>query len=141
MTTKSAPAKSRGAKKLVDDDELRSKLRRYGSAMLTEEECAAGLGQDVERLKTFLNKTAQARECYEAARMDSLVSLREAQFKHAQTNASMAMFLERTYLAQTEQRQGEDGETFDLSGAGRRLRDKVAAVAAAPAAPGDRESD
>jgi hypothetical protein len=110
--------------------------------MFTEAEAAAAFGSTPKQLIAFLKKSKGARSAFQTGRLRTLEALRRAQFKHAQTNASMAMFLGRTYLGQAEQREGEDGAAaFDISGAGRRLRAKVAAIAAAASSERNRESD
>ena len=123
--------------KLKLDEPTLAYLRRLGVAMFSEIEAAAAMGVTAEHMTEFL-KRKKARQAYHAGRAGTLETLRLAQFKHAQTNASMALFLGRTYSGQGEQREGEDGAAaFDFSGAGRRLRDKLAALAAAGTAGED----
>lgn len=125
------PTKPSGGK-LAEGDKLLEELRRFGEALFSETEAAQALGSTPERLARLLKKSESARKAFYGGRLLSVEALRRAQLKHAQTNASMALYLGRTHLDRTEQREDGDGEAFDLTGATRRLRAKLAAVAAAP---------
>lgn len=132
---------SRRRKRLEGDDPTIADLAELGEAMASEDEAALALGASRANLNSLFRRSAPARAAYEAGRLRSLMALRKAQFKHAQTNASMAMFLGRIHLGQSDprEREGADGEAFDVIGAARRLRAKVAAIADAPEAADDHE--
>ena len=131
----------RRRRRLEDDEPTIAQLADLGEAMASQDEAALALGASRSNLNSLFRRSAPARTAYEAGRLRSLMALRKAQFKHAQTNASMAMFLGRIHLGQSEQREreGADGEAFDVIGAARRLRAKLAAIADAPEAPHDHE--
>ncbi len=133
MTQSRPPGRKRAVRprKIRADDATLTKLGAAGEVMFSEVEAAGFLERSPEDLARLLEESPKARIAFQAGRLRSLEALRRAQFKHAQTNASMAMFLGRTYLGQGERREGIDGEAaFDVSGAARRLRDKLAAIAA-----------
>lgn len=128
-------------KKLDDSPENLARLAELGEVMFTVTEVAAAMETSPAQVRDALRRQ-KASNAYQGGRMRALESLRRAQFKHAQTNASMAMFLGRTLLGQSEQREGEHGEAaFDLSGASKRVEAKLAAIAALAEAEGDRERD
>ncbi len=124
---------------LTDDDETVAQIDGLGEAMFSEAETALALGASEKSLQRLFYRSQKARLAYHTGRLRTLQALRQAQIKHAQTNASMAMFLGRTYLGQAESQEAEDGEAFDVSGASQRLRDKLAAIAVGPEATSRRK--
>lgn len=128
---------------LADDAATLEQLARYGEVLFTEAETATAMNVPLEQLTDLFSRSQTARRAFEGARLRTLETLRKAQFKHAQTNASMAIYLGRTHLGQSEQREGADGAApaFDLSGASRRLRDKLAAFIVSAPAPEDPAGD
>ena len=113
------------------------RLNDLGAALFSEGEAAQALDTTSEGLAELFGRSPRARKSYHDARAKALEALRLAQFKHAQTNASMALFLGRIHLSEVESREAGHGEPFDVSGASQRLRDKLAVIAAAANSSGD----
>ena len=117
------------------------RLGELGAAQFSRAETALALGTTEVELDRLFETHRAARLTFEIGRLRTLEALRGAQFALAQSNAAMAMFLGRIYLGQGDRREDEDGQGFDLAGASERVRNKIAAIAAAPSAPGDRQGD
>lgn len=123
---------------LACDEPTLARLEELGEAQCVHAEVAGALGVTVKTLNRFLERKGDAREAFEKGRARGLERLRRAQLKLAETNATMAIFLGRTYLGQAEQKETEPvGAALDIAEAGQRLRDKLAALAAARAAGED----
>lgn len=99
------------------------------------------LGVDEPELARFLASPGKAHDAYQDGRGRGLEALRRAQFKLAETNATMAIFLGKNHLGQADRRELEQSGAIDLSQAAQRVRDKLAAIAAAADASGDREGE
>lgn len=137
-------AKSRPSVKLlplVGDEAMLTKLSELGELQCTLVEVAAILGITETALSRFFSNCRIAKAAYEQGKARGLAALRRAQFKLAQTNASMAIILGKAYLGQADRRETVESGEFDVEAAGRRVRDKIAAVLGAPDAQGDREGD
>lgn len=104
------------------------RLTRLGELLGAPQEVARALGYDEEAFAAFVEDNPKARAAYHEARARGLESLRRAQFKLAQSNATMAIFLGKTYLDQGERREPEQSGADDLSQAKERVRAKIAAL-------------
>ncbi|MDR3512393.1 MAG: hypothetical protein P4L73_12220 [Caulobacteraceae bacterium] len=124
---------------LNDDEETLETLARLGELQCTPAEAALVFKVSEARMNRFLAKR-RPREAFETARGRGLEALRRAQLKLAETNATMAIFLGKTYLGQAERRELEQSGAIDVSQASQRVRDKLAALAAESMAQGDRRS-
>lgn len=107
-----------------------SEIRRLSGLQCSEAEAAASLGLRVKTFKEMLRIDVRAREAWEDGRNIGKVGLRRAQFKMAEHNPSMAIFLGKQYLGQNEVQQiemsGRDGgpiKTLDLGKLSRGERD------------------
>lgn len=69
---------------------------------VTEEEAAAELGISLKTFREILRIDASAREAWEQGRLSGRVSIRRTQFKLAEKNPSMAIFLGKQYLGQSD---------------------------------------
>jgi hypothetical protein len=96
------------------------------------------MGQEEEAFATFIENSRKADAAYVGGRTRGLEALRRAQFKLAETNATMAIFLGKTYLGQGERRESEQSGADDFSQASQRVRDKIAALLDGRAAEADR---
>lgn len=134
LTLVPAPKRRRG---LIDDEETLKTLARLGELQCTPAEAALVFEVSETRMNRFLAKR-RPHKVFEAARGRGLEALRRAQFKLAETNATMAIFLGKTYLGQAERRELEQSGAIDVSQASQRVRDKLIALAAEPMAQGDR---
>jgi hypothetical protein len=113
------------------------RLTGLGEIQCTLPEVASVLGFGQAALTGLLANDKAAKVAFESGKLRGLEALRRAQFKLAETNATMAIFLGKTYLGQSDRREQEQGDAFDFSGAARRLHDKLAAIAFGPSSPGD----
>ena len=87
-------------------------IEALAQVMCTEEEIAACLGVSVETLKTENNKELFS-ECLKKGRDVGKMSLRRAQFRIAQANPTMAIWLGKQYLGQTEKPVPEEDNEFN----------------------------
>lgn len=97
-----APKKNGRPKKVVDLE----KVRRLSAIMCTQEEIASVLMASVDTL----SRTPGFAEAYKSGRETGKASLRRLQWKHAQTNPAMAIWLGKQYLGQTEKADDGDGQ-------------------------------
>lgn len=97
-----AQKKNGRPKKEVDLD----KVERLASIMCTQEEIASVLSVSVDTL----SRTPGFAESYKSGKETGKASLRRLQWKHAQTNPAMAIWLGKQYLGQTERADDGDGQ-------------------------------
>jgi hypothetical protein len=132
-----APNKGGRPPKLTPDDATLELLEGLGRIQCTTREAACVLKVAENTFLKFLSDHPQAREAFEMGKGQGLHSLRRSQFKLAETNAAMAIFLGKNYLGQSDKQEFEHSGGIDVSHARKRLRDKVAAVLAAGPAAGN----
>ena len=113
-------------------------LGRLGELQCTQDEAALIMGLDVLVIAEFLDREPAAEAALSRGRGRGLEALRRTQFKLAETNATMAIFLGKNYLDQGDRREVEQGGAIDYARASRRVRDKLAAIIAHSAAESDR---
>lgn len=122
-----APAKkaasSPGRKpKLMPDEPTLKILRGLGQLQCTVKDCAKVFGVAVSTFEEFLNLDG-VRDAFEQGAVEGQVSLRRKQFKLAEKNAAMAIFLGKNYLGQVDRVQTEHmGEIALLTPEQRRAR-------------------
>lgn len=87
-------------------------IEALASVMCTEEEIAACLGVTVETLKNDKNE-ALFLECYKRGQDLGKMSLRRNQFELSKVNATMAIFLGKQYLGQSDR--GKQPESDEVS--------------------------
>lgn len=104
---------------------------------------AAALGVALNTLKDFFKRQPEARDDYEDGKQEGFVSLRRSQFRLAEKNAAMGIWLGKQYLGQKDQAvhelTGKDGgpiETKDVS-----ARDVIASRISSIAARGAANSN
>lgn len=95
-----------------------SGLARIGS---THREVAAVLGCAYQTWMTFKSENQDAQDAYDRGFEQGKASLRRTQYKLAERNAAMAIWLGKQYLGQKDRREftGPDGgpiQTLDLAG-------------------------
>src|SRR6476659_9067949 len=78
-------------------------LRGLGSILATTKETAAVLGVHEDTVFEAFKREPELREIFMAAKETGKASLRRVQFNLAQRNASMAIFLGKNLLGQTDQ--------------------------------------
>ena len=131
----STPSKTRepACAPLRNDQETMDRLAALGAAQCSLIEVRHSFGATETRLNNFFRDLPRARTIYEKAGADALERLRAAQFKLAETNATMAIFLGKQYLGQADRRElessvqsAEDAFAVDAQ----HVRDKLAAILA-----------
>jgi hypothetical protein len=122
---------------LRNDTETLTRIQALGALQCATGEIALILGVTEQALDRFFARKAFARLAYDTGRGNGVETLRQAQFKLAQTNASMAAFLGKLYLGQADRREPDQFAAIDVSQAAQRVRDRVAAIAADRGTRGD----
>ena len=99
-----------------------SQIKELARIHATEQEAAAVLGISVRTFREALRIDKVAREAWEFGRAEGNVGLRRKQYRLADTNPSMAIFLGKQWLGQNDvtvtEISGRDGrpvETMDLA--------------------------
>lgn len=87
---------------LVEDDKTINTLTGLGRIQCTTKEAAAVLNVSEPTFFAFLKRSKKAREAWDHAKQNGLASLRRNQFKMAENNATMAIWLGKQYLHQTD---------------------------------------
>jgi hypothetical protein len=141
MRNRAVPAVTTKSLNLRADDKTLKRLTQLGELQCTPDEVALIFGVAEAAMAKFLARSRLARAAFAGGRGHGLEAQRRAQFKLAETNATMAIFLGKNYLGQADRRELEQSGAIDLSHAGQRVRDKLAAIAAEPAAEGDRQGE
>jgi hypothetical protein len=122
---------------LRNTTETRGQIEALGALQCSMGEIALILGVTEQALDLFFRRSPKAREAYDTGRGNGLKALREAQFKLAATNATMAAHLGKLYLGQGDRREPDQFAAIDVSQAAQRVRDRVAAIAADRGTRGD----
>lgn len=104
---------------------------QLGELLCSIEEAALILGKTEASLTNYFDRHAKARKAFMGGRGRGLQALRRSQFKLAETNATMAIFLGKTYLGQAERRESDQSAEPDVSRAAQKVRDRIAALVAA----------
>ena len=91
----------KGTTKLKPDEETFKTLRGLGDIQCTVIEAAAVFRVSKVTMETFLNLPG-AREAFHEGQAEGRTSLRRTQFRLAQKNAAMAIFLGKNYLGQAD---------------------------------------
>jgi hypothetical protein len=136
-----APALPLRPRKLRADKDTLAQLSELGELQCGLGEVALALSADEASVSRLLAESKTANTVYSAALCRGLVALRRTQFKLAESNAAMAIFLGKTYLGQDDRRESEQSGAIDVSQASQRVRDKLAALVADVATRGDRQGD
>jgi hypothetical protein len=123
---------------LKNDPELEPKLRTLGELLCTTDQVALAMNHDPADMAKFLVTFEKARTAFNEGRVKGIKALKRAQLKLAETSVTMAIFLGKTELGQSERRELDLGDAIDLSEAGRRAEERLAAlIAVAPEADAD----
>lgn len=122
--------------KIVSDDRTLQQIVGLAQIQCTQEEAAAVLGVHRDTFGDFLRRDKKAAEAWENGQLRGRASLRRTQFKLAETNAGMAIFLGKNLLGQRDQQAVEHKGTLDVNlnevrGA---IEGKLARIAAAASA-------
>lgn len=106
------------------------RLAELGALQCPPSEVALVMGVTEDDLADFFDRKRDARAAYDRGRGVGLHALRRAQFKLAETSVSMAVFLGRTYLGQSDRRELEQSAAIEVSNAAERVRTRLAALIA-----------
>lgn len=87
---------------LTDAPETMKALKGLGRIQATTKESAAVLGVSEPTFIAFLKRFPGARDVYEMGKEEGKVSLRRLQFRLAERNAAMAIFLGKNHLGQRD---------------------------------------
>lgn len=85
---------------LVEDEKTLNTLATLGRIQCTSKEAAAVLQVSEPTLFDFFKRSKKARETWDSNRDSGKASLRRHQFKMAETNPTMAIWLGKQYLSQ-----------------------------------------
>lgn len=88
--------------KLHPTDDILKQIEELGRIQCTQREAAAVVGVHADTFGDFLRSHKKAREAWESGRDCGLASLRRAQFKAAETNVTMQIWLGKQYLGQSD---------------------------------------
>jgi hypothetical protein len=119
------------------DEALLERLNELGEALCAPSEVAMILGVSEKTIVRLFERYRRPRRAYEAGRVRTLSSLRQAQIELARTNAAMAIKLGKTYLGQGDDKEAQAGEAIDIAEVGRRVRARAARLAADDPPSGD----
>lgn len=124
--------------KLVSDDRTLQQITGLAQIQCTQEEAAAVLGVHRDTFGDFLRKDKKALDAWEMGQLRGKASLRRTQFRLAESNAGMAIFLGKNLLGQRDQAALEHTGKIDVNlnevrGA---IEGKLARIAAAAATKG-----
>jgi hypothetical protein len=125
----SAPKAAEGKLPENSEEELAA-LTELGAAQCTEAEAAGALGLSTESLSDRLSRRTKAHVAFEKGRSAGLKALRQAQLKLAETNASVAIFLGRVYLGQSDRREIEPRESNEIGEVAQNVRERLRALVA-----------
>ena len=113
-------------------------LTELGQLLCTPEDVALVLGVSQQSVDDSLEAHGKASAAFNAGRAEGVKALRRAQLKLAETSVTMAIFLGKTELGQSERRELDLGDAIDLTEAGRKAEERLAAlIAVAPEADAD----
>jgi hypothetical protein len=109
----SAPNKGGRPPKLLPDAATLKQVEGLGAIQATTKECAAFLDVSERTFISFLARHPEARDALESGKGKGRVSLRRTQFRLAETNAAMAIFLGKNLLGQADKQELEhSGESL-----------------------------
>lgn len=91
-----------GKPKLNPDEKTLATIRGLGRIQCTTREAAAVLGVSHPTFLSFKERWQEVQDAFEDGAHEGKASLRRTQFKMAETNAAMAIFLGKNLLGQTD---------------------------------------
>lgn len=108
------PSKGGRPRKLTVDEATLKQIAGLGRLQATVRECAAFFSVSPVTFEAFL-KNDEVREALEAGKGNGLLSVRRTQFRLAEKNAAMAIFLGKNYLGQTDKHDLNHGGEVGLN--------------------------
>lgn len=110
--TKGKTGRPIGATKLKISDEIIKQIEGLARIQCTQPEAAAVLGVCVNTFRAFLDAHQKAREAWENGKETGKASLRRHQFKMAESNPTMAIWLGKQCLDQKDRHEVKSDITF-----------------------------
>lgn len=117
-----SPNKGGRPRKLNPDEATMKLIRGMGRLHCTTKECAAFFSVGEQTYIKFVKDFPEAADAYREGTAEGKMSLRRSQFRLAEKNAAMAIFLGKQHLGQVDARRHEHGglngrpiETVDLT--------------------------
>jgi hypothetical protein len=110
--------------KLKPDATTLKQLAGLGAILCTTKEAAAALDVSEPTFLKFLADHPEAKAAFEDGKGKGKMSLRRSQFRLAEKNAAMAIFLGKNYLGQTDRQEhtGADGGPIQFANMSREER-------------------
>lgn len=109
-----APKKMGRPLALNDDDKTIATIQGLARIQCTTKEAAAVLGVAKQTFFDFLDRSLKARQAWENGAEEGKASLRRHQFKMAEGNATMAIWLGKQWLDQKDRKEVEVGAPGDF---------------------------
>ena len=100
---KNKGGRPKGSTKLQLTDELVRQIEGLARIQCTQREAGAVLGVDEDTFRSFLGLHKKALEAWENGKEVGKASLRRHQFRMAETNATMQVWLGKQHLGQRDQ--------------------------------------
>lgn len=113
--TKPQPKRKGRPPKIVADEKTLATLAGLAKIQCTDKEAAAVLGVSVPTFAAFLARDIKARETWENSKELGKASLRRTQFKLAETNVVMAIWLGKQLLGQRDKIEQEHTGSVDVN--------------------------
>jgi hypothetical protein len=131
----------RARDRMNNKPETLTRLAYLGETQCTSDEIARAFGVTPAAFDTWMDTSDRCRGALEHGRSRGRAALRSAQLRLAQTNASMAIFLGRLYLGQSERREGDTVDPAEAAQTAERVREKLAALFAQASQSGSDRDD
>ncbi len=109
-----APKKMGRPLALNDDDKTIATIQGLARIQCTTKEAAAVLGVAKQTFFDFLDRSLKARQAWENGAEEGKASLRRHQFRMAEKNATMAIWLGKQWLDQKDRKEVEVGNPGDF---------------------------
>lgn len=115
MKNEQTPKRNGRPPALQPDARTLKTVEGLGRIQATTRECAAVLGVSHQTFITFMTGHPAIGEALEKGKEEGKTSLRRTQFKLAQKNAAMAIFLGKNYLDQTDRQDINQSVSVDMT--------------------------
>lgn len=112
--SETAPKKMGRPLALNDDEKTLATIQGLARIQCTTKEAAAVLGVAKQTFFDFLDRSLKARQAWENGAEEGKASLRRHQFKMAEKNATMAIWLGKQWLDQKDRKEVEVGAPGDF---------------------------
>jgi hypothetical protein len=100
---------------IAPDEKTLAIVKGLGQIQATTRECAAVLGVSHQTFLSTIQRHPEIGEALERGKEEGRASLRRTQFRLAEKNAAMAIFLGKNYLDQTDRQDINQSVTVDVT--------------------------